>query len=95
MTTYSVQMAEVNTIVDEMASITRQIQQMVADLDSQSTINLQEWTADSKDLYTQVRAQWDNAATDMTDKANMAVQMLGTINEYYYNGERAGSQLWV
>jgi uncharacterized protein YukE len=95
MTTYSVQMNQVNDIVGEMAAITQKIQQMVSDLDNHSKVNLQNWSADSKDVYTQVQVQWDNAAQDMTAKVGQATSMLGTINEYYYDGERAGSQLWA
>ncbi|MCX4744008.1 hypothetical protein OG455_00515 [Kitasatospora sp. NBC_01287] len=94
MTTYTVQMEQVDFIVGEMNSITQKINQTLADLDSQSKINLSEWTSDAQETYAQVKAQWDAAAADMTAKAAAATQMLGNINEYYSNGERQGVQLW-
>lgn len=94
MSTYTVQMEQVDYIVGEMNAITQKLNQTLADLDSQAKINLQAWTSDAQATYAQVKAQWDQAAADMTAKAATAVQMLGTINEYYSNGERQGVQLW-
>ncbi|MBC3841045.1 hypothetical protein GXW82_14420 [Streptacidiphilus sp. 4-A2] len=95
MTTYTVQMEQVDYIVGEMNSITQKINQSLADLDNQSKVNLAEWSSDAQQTYTQVKAQWDTAAADMTAKAAAAIQMLGQINEYYANGERQGVQLWA
>ncbi|WP_371502786.1 hypothetical protein OG871_36760 [Kitasatospora sp. NBC_00374] len=94
MSTYSVQMDQVEVIVGEMNAITQRINQTLADLDNQAKIHLVEWTSDAQATYAQVKTVWDNAALDMTQKAATATQMLGTINEYYAYGERAGVQLW-
>ena len=94
MTTYTVQMEQVDTIVGEMNSITQRINQTLSELESQAKANLAEWTSDAQETYVQVKAQWDAAAADMTAKSASATQMLGTINEYYSNGERQGVQLW-
>ncbi|TDT97829.1 WXG100 family type VII secretion target [Streptomyces sp. 846.5] len=94
MTTYTVQMEQVDYIVGEMNSITQKINSTLADLDNQSKVNLAEWNSDAQQTYTQVKAQWDTAAADMTAKAATAIQLLGQINEYYANGERQGVQLW-
>lgn len=94
MTTYTVQMEQVDYIVGEMNSITQKINSTLQDLDNQSKVNLSEWTSDAQQTYQMVKAKWDAAAADMTQKAAQATQMLGTINEYYSNGERQGVQLW-
>ncbi|MEW2520814.1 WXG100 family type VII secretion target [Actinacidiphila alni] len=94
MATYTVQMEQVDTIVGEMNAITQRINQTLADLDNQAKVNLAEWTSDAQATYAQVKAQWDAAAADMTQKAAQATQQLGNINEYYSQGERAGVQLW-
>ncbi|MDI5963751.1 WXG100 family type VII secretion target [Streptomyces sp. SL13] len=94
MTTYTVQMEQVDYIVGEMNSITQRINQTLQELDNQSKVNLSEWTSDAQQTYAQVKAQWDSAAADMTQKATSATQMLGNINEYYSNGERQGVSLW-
>jgi WXG100 family type VII secretion target len=93
-TTYTVQMEQVDYIVGEMNSITQKINSTLADLDNQSKVNLAEWNSDAQQTYAQVKAQWDTAAADMTAKAATAIQLLGQINEYYANGERQGVQLW-
>ncbi|MFJ8158970.1 WXG100 family type VII secretion target [Streptomyces sp. NPDC094468] len=94
MATYTVQMGQVDVIVGEMNAITQRIIQTLADLDSQAKANLSEWTSDAQQTYAQVKAQWDAAAADMTQKAGSATRMLGGINEAYSNGERQGVQLW-
>lgn len=94
MTTYTVQMEQVDYIVGEMSAITQRLNQTLSDLETQATGNLAGWTSDAQQTYTQVKAQWDRAAADMTTKSTAAARMLGSINEYYSNGERQGVQLW-
>ncbi|MFI6444303.1 WXG100 family type VII secretion target [Kitasatospora sp. NPDC050543] len=94
MATYTVQMEQVDYIVGEMHAITQKINQTLAQLESQAKTHLAEWTSDAQQTYQQVKAQWDAAAADMTAKSDAAVSMLGTINEFYANGERQGVQLW-
>ncbi|MFE4631700.1 WXG100 family type VII secretion target [Streptomyces mirabilis] len=95
MATYTVQMEQVDYIVGEMNSITQRINGTLTDLDSEAKMRLSEWTSDAQQTYQQVKAQWDAAAADMTQKAATASQMLGQINEYYSSGERQGVQLWA
>jgi WXG100 family type VII secretion target len=93
-TTYTVQMEQVDYIVGEMNSITQRINSTLSDLDNQAKVNLAEWNSDAQHTYQIQKAKWDAAAADMTQKAAQATQLLGTINEYYSNGERQGVQLW-
>jgi WXG100 family type VII secretion target len=88
-------MEQVDFIVGEMNSITQRINQTLTDLDSAAKVHLSEWSSDAQTVYAQVKAQWDAAAADMTQKAATASRMLGTINEYYSTGERSGVQLWT
>ncbi|MGW7673280.1 WXG100 family type VII secretion target [Streptomyces sp. NPDC054775] len=94
MTTYQVDMTQVDYIVGEMASITSRINQTLGDLDNQSKVNLSQWTSDAKAVYAQTKQQWDNAAADMTEKVALAVQLLGSINANYYAGEKQGVSIW-
>ena len=94
MTTYTVQMEQVDYIVGEMHSIPQRINQTLTELDNAAKMHLSEWTSDAQQTYQQVKAQWDAAAADMTQKAASATQMLGEINEYYSSGERQGVRLW-
>ncbi|BBA96926.1 hypothetical protein RVR_2450 [Actinacidiphila reveromycinica] len=94
MATYNVDMSQVDFIVGEMNTITQRINSTLTDLDNQARINLSEWTSDAQTVYAEVKAQWDAAASDMTQKAALATRMLGTINESYGDGERQGVRLW-
>ncbi|MFJ6836859.1 WXG100 family type VII secretion target [Streptomyces sp. NPDC091209] len=94
MTTYTVQMEQVDFIVGEMNAITQRINQTLTELETQARANLAEWTSDAQQTYAVVREQWHTAAADMTAKSAQAAQQLGAINEYYANGERQGVQLW-
>jgi len=94
MATYNVDMMQVDYIVGEMNTITQRINETLSELDNRARINLSEWTSDAQNVYLQVKAQWDSAAADMTQKASLATSMLGNINENYGNGERQGVQLW-
>lgn len=94
MATYNVDMMQVDYIVGEMNTITQRINETLTDLDNQARINLAEWTSDAQTVYLQVKAQWDAAAADMTQKAALATSMLGNINQNYGDGERQGVRLW-
>jgi uncharacterized protein YukE len=87
-------MNQVEYIVGEMNTITQRINSTLEDLDNQSKMNLSEWTSDAQAVYAEVKAQWDAAAADMTQKSQMATQMLGTINASYGDGERQGMGIW-
>jgi len=94
MSTYDVDMLQVDYIVGEMHSITQRINQTLDDLDSAAKINLSEWTSDAQAVYADVKKQWDGAAEDMTRKSALAVSMLGQINQSYQDGEREGVSIW-
>ena len=94
MTTYTVQMGQVDFIVGEMQSITQKLQQTLTTLDDQAKMNLAEWTSDAQQTYVEVKAKWDAAAADMQIMAAQATTMLGDINQSYSNGERQGVSLW-
>ncbi|MER5525671.1 WXG100 family type VII secretion target [Streptomyces sp. NPDC002677] len=94
MPTYSVDMPQVDTIVGEMNAITQRITQTLSDLESQAQSSLSEWTSDARNVYTEVKAQWDAAAAEMARLAGQATSTLGNINGYYSDGERRGVQIW-
>ncbi|GAA3760162.1 WXG100 family type VII secretion target [Streptomyces sp. NPDC047002] len=94
MTTYTVQMEQVDFIVGEMQSITQRIAQTLQQLDDQSKNDLAQWQSDARDTYYDAKAKWDAAAAEMQTMATQATQQLGTINEAYGQGERNGVSLW-
>lgn len=94
MSTYAVQMEQVDYIVGEMKAISDQLQGTLKNLDDQANMHLAEWTGDAQATYYEVKARWDAAAADMQMMAANATTMLGNINETYGEGERRGVNLW-
>ncbi|WP_405746022.1 WXG100 family type VII secretion target [Streptomyces sp. NBC_01525] len=94
MTTFTVQMDQVEFIVGEMNAISRRIQQTLATLDEEARVNLGEWSSSARETYELTKKKWDAAAADMVAKSQQATVMLGTINEHYSGGERQGVSLW-
>jgi WXG100 family type VII secretion target len=94
MATYSVSFEKMDFVHSEMESITKQIQQTLADLDDESKQRLAEWTTDARDAYNRAKAKWDAAAADMQRQALAAQVALGQIGDSYRGGESTGLQIW-
>lgn len=92
--TYTVDRANVDTIVGEMAAITSQLLSTLEQLDNETAVHLSQWTSEARDVYSQVKAQWDSAAAHMAQLANSATSTLGHINEAYTSGEQQGMRMW-
>ncbi|KUO09351.1 WXG100 family type VII secretion target [Streptomyces sp. DSM 15324] len=94
MATYSVNMSNVNTVVEEMSSISTTIKAMLDGLAQDSTVNLAEWTSEARDAYNTCKLSWDNAATAMVNQAVRAHTSLSGINANYGTSEVQGRQMW-
>jgi len=94
MTTYTVQMSNVQLVAEEMGKIASSIQGLVEELDSSTAQSLAEWTSSARDVYNQARAKWDAAANDMAVQAANAQNSLSQINDSYANAETTGMGLW-
>jgi WXG100 family type VII secretion target len=94
MTTYTVQMQQVDYIVGEMNSITQKLNQTLQTLDDQAKMNLSQWSSDAMQAYQVQKARWDAAAAEMTTLAARATSELGEINNVYAQGEKQGVSLW-
>jgi WXG100 family type VII secretion target len=94
MTTYTVQMSNVQLVSEEMGKIASYIQGLIEDLDNSTTQSLAEWTSSARDVYNQARAKWDAAASDMATQAVNAQNSLSQINDSYANAETQGMGLW-
>mgnify|MGYP001083479932 FL=1 len=94
MATYSVQMPSVQSSVEELMTITRNIQQLISDLESRSESSLAEWEGTVRDTYRAKKQVWDRAAEEMSQAAAKASAQLSQINERYGTAERKGQSLW-
>ncbi|MEV6509827.1 WXG100 family type VII secretion target [Streptomyces sp. NPDC051642] len=94
MSTYTVNMNQIEYVVGEMSAISQKIQAALGELDDSAKIHLSEWTSDARSTYDVAKAKWDTAAADMVTQANNATLSLGHINESYHAGERQGVSLW-
>ena len=94
MTTYQVDMNQVETICGEMEAITADISALINALDEGAKANLASWNGAAQAAYTQCQAQWDAAAANMRAASVTATNALGEINSYYRQGEVQGQNLW-
>ncbi|MEW2113719.1 hypothetical protein AB0945_00710 [Streptomyces sp. NPDC005474] len=94
MSTYSVNMSNVNTVVEEMSSISTNIKTMLDSLAQDTSVNLAEWTSEARESYNVCKLSWDNAATSMVNQAVRAHTSLSGINTNYGASESRGRQMW-
>ncbi|MER7914139.1 hypothetical protein [Streptomyces sp. NPDC096068] len=94
MTTYTVSMVNVQSVVEEMATISGNIKTMLDTLAEDTTVNLGQWTSEARTHYDVCKRNWDNAALDMVTQAGRAHAALGKINTNYGQGEVIGTRLW-
>lgn len=94
MSTYSVQMQQVDNSVQELQAITQNIVRLITDLENESERSLTEWEGSVQQTYRQKKVQWDAAAAEMSAAANKASQSLGQINTSYSTTEQKGTSMW-
>jgi WXG100 family type VII secretion target len=94
MTTYQVSLEQMDFVKGEMAKITGQLQQTLADLDDGTKVHLAQWSSDARDAYNAAKAKWDAAASDMQAQLGVATKAVGDIGDFYTSGEKYGLSLW-
>ncbi len=94
MTTYTVNMSNVQAVADEMAAISQQINAMLQELEANAQSHLANWTSNARDAYNTAKIKWDAAAGDMAVQAQSAQSALSQINDAYANAEFQGLGLW-
>ncbi|MGW2637359.1 WXG100 family type VII secretion target [Streptomyces sp. NPDC001348] len=94
MATYEVSFSQMEFVAGEMQTITKNLQEMISNLDDSSKQRLHEWSSDARQTYNAAKAKWDAAAEEMQRQAGMATSSLGTITEHYVHGEKYGVNLW-
>lgn len=91
---YQFNFAMADATRDNMAAITRNLQTMLQDLDTQVRSSLQEWTSDARLAYDQSKAKWDAAAARMPEALVRAETTLQEISGGYLRAEHTGTQMW-
>ena len=94
MTTYTVNMATVGSVADDMATIATQIQTMLSELEASTAQHLAQWSSVARDAYNTAKAEWDAAAAQMQVQATNAHNALDQINTAYMGAEAQGSGMW-
>ncbi|MEU8718385.1 WXG100 family type VII secretion target [Streptomyces sp. NPDC048663] len=94
MATYEVSFSQMEFVAGEMQTITKNLRQMISNLDDSSKQRLAEWDSDARQTYNIAKAKWDRAAEAMEQQAAVATSSLGTITEHYMHGEKYGVNLW-
>jgi len=94
MTTYTVQMGNVQAVAEEMNTLGSRVQAMIEQLTADCNASLQEWSSTARDAYTQYANTWTQAANDLPVQAQNAQQALSQITDAYANAEYQGLGLW-
>ncbi|BDM74428.1 hypothetical protein HEK616_79150 (plasmid) [Streptomyces nigrescens] len=94
MPTYTVNFAQVEHVTEEMRTISRNISNMLASLDSSARHHLAEWTSEAQTAYNQNKVKWDSAAADMVQQATSAGTALEEIRASYAQAEGTNSSMW-
>ncbi|OZM70834.1 hypothetical protein CFN78_23225 [Amycolatopsis antarctica] len=83
-----------DTVRDQMATITKQLQTELQSMHEQVISNLQEWQDAAKDQYQVAKQQWDAAAARMPHSLNSAEMTLNNITGGYLKVEHTGQNAW-
>jgi WXG100 family type VII secretion target len=93
-TTYTVNMSNLQQIAEEMGTIANQIQNALDEVESTISQSLAEWTSAARDAYNQAQAQWNADCAQMAVQATNAMNSLNDINNTYQSAESQGVSMW-
>ena len=94
MTTYTFDYGVAGTACDDMAAVTKSVQDSLAQMEQQVVATLADWEDSAKEAYATAKAQWDAAAQRMPVHLAAAQQALGQISDGYFQVEKTGAQAW-
>ncbi|GAA2822649.1 MULTISPECIES: WXG100 family type VII secretion target [Crossiella] len=94
MPTYTFNRGMADSVRDQMAAITKQLQNELENMHQQITSTLQDWQDGAKDQYLTAKSQWDAAAQRMPHSLNAAETALQQITEGYLKVEHTGMNAW-
>jgi WXG100 family type VII secretion target len=94
MTTYTVNMSNVQEVAEQMGVLAGKISDALTNLEGELQSTLAEWTSSARDAYNTCKAKWDAAAAQMATQAVNAQNSLSQIQDQYANAEFQGLGLW-
>jgi WXG100 family type VII secretion target len=77
-----------------MNNATRQLQEILENLDSEVRTSLARWESDARDAYNISKAKWTAAANRMPLILASGATALGNVNETLTGAEKFGRNLW-
>ena len=92
--TYSLQFDGLTQAVEEINSISRQINEFLEELQNGTMKAILLWESGARDLFDSQRSVWNAGATDMATQATNAQNALREIMDHYAHGERRGYDIW-
>ncbi|MGW3980194.1 WXG100 family type VII secretion target [Streptomyces mirabilis] len=93
--TYSYDSDSLMTGGQQINQISTQLLDTIEQLKSQTLAALEEWLSDNRNLYSEIKQTWDNAAAQVSQDAAQASSALERIRQELDNGEAQGRQRWA
>lgn len=94
MTQYTFNFAMADGVRDHMASITRQLIDMLESLHNDVSTSLASWESGAREQYNLAKADWDAAAAKMPEALGRAEVVLSEITNGYLQVEHWGANRW-
>ncbi|MFD9698135.1 WXG100 family type VII secretion target [Lentzea sp. NPDC059081] len=94
MTTFTFDRGMADSVRDQMATITKNLQTELQNMDTQVRAALGDWTGQDKDQYEFAKREWDAAAARMPSSLNRAETVLNVITDGYLKIEHQGMNSW-
>ncbi|MGI5499188.1 WXG100 family type VII secretion target [Lentzea sp. CA-135723] len=94
MATYTFDRGMADSVRDQMAAVTKQLQNELENMHTQVMNTLQDWQDGAKDQYLVAKQQWDAAAQRMPFSLNSAEIALNHITAGYLKVEHTGMNAW-
>lgn len=92
--TYSINSPQVEHVIEEMLTITRNITGLLEALDESARSSLAQWHGNAQKAYAENKAAWDAAAAEMVQQSVMAGRTLESVNATYGHAEVTNTNVW-
>lgn len=92
--TYSINSPQVEHVIEEMLTITRNITGLLEALDESARSSLAQWNGAAQAAYAENKAVWDAAAAEMVQQSAAAGRTLANINATYGHAEVTNANRW-
>ena len=94
MSAFTADLAELEAVVDRLASFGSLLLERVADLDAEVARLRGEWLGDAADEHAAAHAQWSRGAREMADGLDGMRRCVATAHENYRSAVSANLAMW-